>query len=276
MSKAHLTLGSTPLADTISGKPPGFPAVNDLPQTAILLAAGSARRLKELTKTQPKCLLEVGGKSLIEHQIDALRHAGVEEIVVVTGYFAEKIEARLGDTIRSVRNEVYDRTNSLYSLSLALPFCRGGVVLTNADVLFHPSLLGRLLHSPHEDALLYEPASHLGDEEMKIRIEDGRVTALAKTLEHGTYHGENLGVLKFGATGVERLREAASRLVDEGQVNAWAPMAFDAICADQPIMAVPIGSLPWVEIDFPEDLERARNQVWPEIQGARAARAAHD
>ena len=87
-------------------KTPGFPAVTDLPQTAILLAAGSARRLGHLTRQQPKCLLEVGGRSLIEHQVDALRRAGIEEIVVVTGHDADAVRAALGDrSVSFVHND---------------------------------------------------------------------------------------------------------------------------------------------------------------------------
>ncbi len=243
------------------------------PTTAVILAAGCSRRLKELTASTPKCLLDVGGTTLLDHQVGCLRENGVERIVVVTGYFGEKIAAHLGRGAQYVRNDVFDRTNSLYSLHLALPRCAAGLVLMNADVLFHPELLRLLLSSPFADALLYEPGERLGEEEMKVRVQDGRVTALAKTLEAGTYHGENLGVLKFSAEGAARLREAVRELVDAGEVNAWAPRAFDAICRDHPIHALATRSLPWIEIDFPEDLERARGTVWPRIAGQRAAGA---
>ena len=244
--------------------------MNRSPRTAILLAAGCARRLGALTEDRPKCLLDVGGRSLIEHQVATLRGLGVEEIVAVTGYFADKVEAVLGPDVRSVRNEVYDETNSLYSLNLALQVVRDGFVLANADVLFHPKLLKGLLDAPHPDALLYEPQTALGDEEMKVRIgEDGRVEAMAKTLPPGTYHGENLGVLKFSAAGAARVAQAAAALVEAGDVNAWAPKAFDAICGEHPIHAVPAEQVPWIEIDFPEDLERARRVVWPKIAADR-------
>ncbi|MFG0320311.1 MAG: NTP transferase domain-containing protein [Planctomycetota bacterium JB042] len=250
--------------------------MNRTPRTAILLAAGRARRLGALTDDRPKCLLEVGGKTLIEHQIDALRGLGVRDVVVVTGYFADRIEAMLGSSIRSVRNEVYDRTNSLYSLHLALPHVPDGFVLTNADVLFHPGLLGALLSDDAGDALLYEKGDELGDEEMKVRVEEGRVRAMAKTLPAGTYQGENLGVLKFSADGAERVRAAAAELVEAGDVNTWAPKAFDAICREFPIHAVAAGKLPWIEIDFPEDLERARREVWPAISAdLSSSRQAH-
>lgn len=241
------------------------------PRTAILLAAGCARRLGELTANRPKCLLEVGGKSLIEHQISALNSHGIKDVIVVTGYFAGMVEEVCASIARFVRNPVFDTTNSLYSLSLALPEARDGFILTNADVLFHPELLGRLVRSHHPDALLYEPNSALGEEEMKVRhTPEGRVLAMAKDLPLGTYQGENLGVVKFSADGVTRLAREVERLVGSGDVNAWAPKAFDAMCADHPIHAVSAAGLPWIEIDFPDDLERARTRTWPAIESRSA------
>ncbi|MFH0945206.1 MAG: phosphocholine cytidylyltransferase family protein [Planctomycetota bacterium] len=234
--------------------------------TAVLLAAGCARRLVHLTRETPKCLLDVGGKTLIRHQLDAMRACGVDQFIVVVGFWAEKIRNHLGDSVRYVLNEVYDSTNSLYSLSLALPHVTGGMVLTNADVLFHPKLLSRLVTSPHPDALLYEPGEQLGAEEMKVRLEGARVTAMSKSMEPGTYHGENLGVLKFSAEGVRRLRAATDELIGKNELNAWAPMATDAICKEYPVHGISSGLLPWIEVDFPADLERARKLVWPRIK----------
>lgn len=241
--------------------------MHEPPRTAILLAAGSAKRLKELTRDRPKCLLEVGGKTLLDHQLSAMRSVGIDEFVIVTGYFAEAVErAAAGPGVRFVRNPIYDRTNSIYSLHLALPSVRAGFVLTNADVLFHPRLLARLIHDGAPDALLMEPNRELGDEEMKVRVEAGRVRELAKDLTRGNYDGENLGVLKFSAPGARRLVGEVTRLIEAGEVNAWAPRAFSAMCGDHEIGVVPTAGLPWIEIDFPEDLERARRTTWPRIE----------
>jgi choline kinase len=242
--------------------------VNEAPRTAILLAAGSAKRLLDLTASRPKCLLDVGGSTLLEHQIRSLRRVGIDDIVVVTGYRAEMIENGYGADARFVRNPIFDTTNSLYSLHLALSEVRGGFVLANADVLFHPDLLARLVSSPHPDALLYERNPNLGDEEMKVRVVDGDVKALDKNLPPGSYDGENLGVVKFSARGAERLAIEVGKLVDDGQVNAWAPRAFHAMCGDHPIRAIATAGLPWIEIDFPADLVRAREQIWPLLERA--------
>lgn len=243
------------------------------PPTAILLAAGRARRLGSITDGLPKCLLEVGGRTLIEHQIAALREAGVRRIVVVTGYYAERVTTVCGRDVVSVENTIYDRTNSLYSLSLALQHGREGFVLTNADVLFDPELLRRLVDSPHADALLYEPNLLLGDEEMKVRLDGDTVTAMSKDLPAGSFHGENLGVLKFSAAGYRALAPVVRTLIAQNDVNAWAPKAFDTLCRDFPLHAVPTTGLPWIEIDFPADYDRAREITWPRIAARRGQRA---
>lgn len=238
-------------------------------KTAILLAAGRARRLGSLTDNRPKCLLEVGDRTLIEHQVDSLRRVGVERFVVVVGYRAEQVRRACGKGVEYVRNDAFATTNSLYSLGLAMDRVSGGFVLTNADVLYDPELLSRLLDSRHKDALLFEPGVDLGDEEMKVRISaEGRVTAMAKSLRRGEYSGENLGVLKFSDAAVERLRPIVQDLLrdPENARSAWAPRAFDTFCRENELMAVPTGGLPWVEIDFPDDLAHARDVVWPRIR----------
>lgn len=242
------------------------------PTTAILLAAGCSRRLGALTETRPKCLLEVGGRSLIEHQLDAMRAAGVERFVIVTGYLADKVRATCGhQDVEYVQNDDYATTNSLYSLGLALARGAGGFVLTNADVLFDPELLIRLLRAPGPDALLFEPGEALGDEEMKVRVSpQGTVEAMAKSLPAGGYHGENLGVLKFSADAHARLTPIVDALLAENQANAWAPKAFDRLSQEHPIQAISSRGLPWIEIDFPEDLARAREVVWPRIRARQA------
>ena len=246
------------------------------PTTAILLAAGRARRLGSLTDDRPKCLLDVGGRTLIQHQLQALRAVGVTRVVVVTGYFADMVEAECGPGVTYVHNEIFDRTNSLYSLEMALHHGADGFFLTNADVLFDPALLRRLASTPHPDALLYEPARDLGEEEMKVRLQGDRVCAMSKELDKGTYHGENLGVLRFSRDGYRRLEPFVRRLVVGNEATAWAPLAFDAFSREHPLHAVSSEGSPWIEIDFPEDLERARTVVWPRIASGRAVADARE
>ncbi len=232
---------------------------------ALILAAGRGNRMLRLTKTEPKCMLEVGGKSLVRRQVDVLRDLGIRDITVVGGYARDALQAHLGDGFRMVHNEDYATTNSLYSFWLGLRELRGEFIVLNADVLFHPALLGRLIRCPYPDALLAEFADSLGDEEMKIKVEDGYLVDIDRALPDGEYDGENLGIVKFSDESRQVLSEVVGRLVAEGNQRADFPLVTKTLLARRRIRVLGTEGLPWIEVDFPEDLERARREIMPRL-----------
>ena len=99
---------------------------------AIILAAGEGTRLRPHTLDRPKCLVELSGKPLLLHQVDALHATGVDDIVVVTGYRADQIES-LG--FSTINNPAYDRTNMVKSLMCASSLLDGSddILICYAD-----------------------------------------------------------------------------------------------------------------------------------------------
>lgn len=239
---------------------------------AIILAAGRGRRLGSLTDEQPKCLLPVGSASLIEHQLEALAAQGVGPVVAVTGYRAEEVCARVRGRATCLINPRHAETNSLYSLWLAREHARQGFVLLNADVLFDPEILARVLASAHPEALAVERRSRFEAEEMKVELAGERILAMSKKLEPSRSHAENLGVLKFSAEGARVLFAKMEELLAADGEKEMVPYAFNALAPAYPLHGVPVEGLPWVEIDFVDDLQRAREEVWPAIQARRLAR----
>ena len=92
---------------------------------ALIPAAGMGTRLGELTENTNKCLLQVGGKGIIEHSVDSLRRLGVQEVVVVTGHCSEEIARALGDRAIYVHNPLYQVTSILGSVRLARKHLEG-------------------------------------------------------------------------------------------------------------------------------------------------------
>jgi choline kinase len=244
------------------------------PGRAIILAAGKGSRLNGTVGEAPKCLLQLGGTSLIERQIQVLRDAGISEIAIVVGCQAERVRRVCGHDLTYIENVRYAQTNSLYSLWLARPLLCEAFVVLNCDVLFHPALLTDLLASRHENALLlgYREASQppYGDEEMKVKVHGGRVLDMSKEMDPAEADGENLGIVKFGARGAAALVEIMDELISGGHARSWAPRAFAAFARRHPLHAIGTRGLPWIEIDFPEDYQRARSEILPAIEnGAR-------
>src|SRR5215212_100579 len=235
---------------------------------AIILAAGKGTRLNGLD-LKPKCLFEVGGQTRLERQVEALREAHVNDIVIVLGFEAERIRRLYEHTASFVINSRYEETSSLYSLWLAREHLLDGFVVLNCDVLFHPQLLSRLLSSPFEDALLIDLVdknnNNLGDEEMKIKLDDGRVVDISKDMDAAEADGENVGIVKFSADGARRLVEEMDVLIAGGRLREWAPRAFREFAKRFPLHAISTAGYPWIEIDFPEDYRRAKEEVFPQI-----------
>lgn len=232
---------------------------------AIILAAGASRRMISLTANLPKCLLKIGEKSIIEHQIASLCQYGLDEIVVVTGFCEDKIRAICGDKVRYISNPRFAETNSIYSLWLVKGEAQEGFVVLNSDVLFHPLILGKLLASPYPDALTMSKQESMGEEEMKVKVNSDRVVDMNKEIPPHQADGENVGIVKFSPNGAKVLFEKMDELISQGMVNKWAPFAFQQIASYHHLYAVDIGDLPWVEIDFVEDYERAKEVIFPRI-----------
>jgi len=247
----------------------------------VILAAGRGSRLKTTAGDKPKCLVRLGGLTLLERQIQALRRAGIDDIVVVVGCQAERVRRSSGAGVRYVENSRFAETNSLYSLWTARRLLYSGFVVLNCDVLFHPALLDELLATHHDAALLIDDrrrnlpgAVPLGDEEMKIKVRDGLVVDMSKTLPPEDADGENLGIVKFGPASAPALVGILDRIVDAGGLRDWAPRAFREFAECHPLHALSAGDRPWIEIDFPEDYRRAVQVVLPAIvDGDRADRA---
>jgi choline kinase len=233
---------------------------------AIILAAGKGSRLDESAETV-KCLLKFGSLTLIERQCEYLRERGINEISVVVGFEAERIRRTCGPKIEYIENPIFVKTNSLYSLWLARHLFSDGFVVLNSDVLFHPQLLTDLLTARHEDALLvsYREEIVYGDEEMKVKVQGGRILDISKDMDPAEADGENVGIVKFGAMGARLLKEQIDTLVENGPLRSWAPLAFLEFAKRRPLHVIGTRGFPWIEIDFPEDYRRAQEEIFPQI-----------
>jgi choline kinase len=244
----------------------------------VILAAGKGSRLNGTAGDKPKCLVEAGGITLIDRQIRSLRSAGIDDIVVVVGYQADRVRAACGPAVTYVENSRFAETNSLYSLWTARALLYEGFVVLNCDVLFHPALLDDLLATHHDAALLIayrEPGQvPYGDEEMKVRVRGGRVVDMSKAMDPAEADGENLGIVKFGPASAPLLIETLDRLVAAGGDRDWAPRAFTAFAQERPLYALGTNGFPWIEIDFPEDYQRAVRDVLPALHETPAPAAA--
>ncbi len=232
---------------------------------ALILAAGRGSRLGKKSEDVPKCLLEVGRRPIVEHQLETLADAGVGPVGMVLGYCADEIKEVVGIRAEYILNPRWKTTNSLYSFWLARDWIRGPVLVLNSDLLFDPQIIERLL-KVKGDAIAYDSSSGDGGEQMKVRVEDGHLADMSKTLPAEEISGENVGILCLTEETARQLIGEAGRIVESGEEKLWLGSAVSAFAKQRQIKVVDVAGLPWGEIDFSYDLDRVRKEVWPEIR----------
>lgn len=235
---------------------------------AIILAAGLGSRLGGGV---PKCLVEVGGRPLLHHQIESLRAVGLTDVTVVVGFGHDRVRLAASGGLNWVMNERYATTNSLYSFWLARRPAADDVLLLNGDVLFPLQVLERLLFAPGS-AVAFDSGSGTEPEHMKVALHEGRLTSMSKVLPPACTRGENLGILRLTAAAAAAAFAAADALVSGGADADWVASAVNVAASAHQIRGVDMAGLPWIEIDFPGDLLTARSSVWPRIEALTAAR----
>jgi L-glutamine-phosphate cytidylyltransferase len=229
---------------------------------AVILAAGNGSRLGA---GLPKCLLELERRPLLHHQLEALEAAGVDRVTVVVGYLAPKVRDVLPAWVNVVENRRYALTNSLYSFMLARHRPADDLILLNGDVLCHPAV-HRFLAATNRSTVAFDSTSGTDPEHMKLAISGGRLLRMSKTLPVADSAGENVGLLRLTRDAARAAFDAADLLVASGRRRDWVASAINMIASDHPLHCLDIASVPWVEIDFPADLECARSEVLPAIE----------
>jgi choline kinase len=244
--------------------------------TGLVLAAGIGKRLAPLTEERPKGLIELGGRSLLARLLDGLVAAGVEETVLVVGYRQEMIRAALGPSrrgmpLRYAVNPEFEKGPRLSLWAGHAEFLRDDVVLVDGDVLFAPPLLERVVRAAEPNVFLGEPDFVDTGEEINLYQAGDRVVGLRRGVSGppaAPYEtrGEWVGFVKVGRAAGATLVATLDAMIRQGHVDGDYEVALDALLNVHPFVMCPTAGLPWVEIDFPQDLQAAETEVLPRME----------
>ncbi len=225
---------------------------------AIILAAGVGRRFGEALSGQPKALLEVEGETLLVRLIRQLRLAGVEEIVVVAGFGIEAIRGAVDSRVQVLLNPDYER-GAILSLYTAREFFGRDLLVMDADVFGPDEMLTRLVDSPKESCFLLDGRAEASGEEQMLHVRGDRVWDIARD-PRGEYDllGESVGFLKVSAAASPKLLELLAARVEGGEIDLEHEEVYPDFLEQTAVGFERVDDLAWTEIDFPEDLERAR------------------
>lgn len=253
---------------------------------AIILSAGQGSRLLPMTESLPKCLLPLTAMTVLEWQIRRLVECGIDDIVVVTGFYSDKVEERLaalrsaGVNVRALYNPFFKVADNLGSCWLARDEMQGDFVLVNGDTIFETSVLKKLLaEATAPITLAIDHKDRYDADDMKVQLDGGRLLAVGKDLPLDQVDGESIGMLRFTAQGGALFRDALEAAMRQPQgTSSWYLRVIGAIAKEGHVATVSIQGHEWGEIDYPVDLQNARRLTrgWfvQEAQAADAVTAA--
>jgi choline kinase len=244
---------------------------SQLPQ-CVILAAGASTRLRPLTDSKPKCLLEIEKKSLLERTIENVLDAGVREIAIVIGYRGEMIREFVKRNfpqihIRFILNPDYTKTNNAYSLLLAKRFFENkegnvssSLILLDSDILFSSKLLPLLLSNPLQDRVAVRVSGEHSEEEIRVKADGYRnIVLIGKETPLNETYGESIGIEVFSAETTARLFMILEQRVKSGvgRTEFYEASFQEMINHGTQLKAIDVSAFPAMEIDTVEDLQRA-------------------
>ena len=224
---------------------------------AIILAAGQGKRLQIKT---PKPLIKINDKPLIIRLIEQFKRIGINEIIVVIGCESEVLEEALAPSgVKTVFNPFYACSDNLVSFWVGQSMISDDCIVSHSDIIMEDVLLDTLFAAGGDIVLPVDTAS-LDEESMKLKVVDGKVEALSKTIPLEEASGESAPLMKFSRCAVQKLKELTIKAVSEGGYYRF----FDSIVYELiqtqnfSVNILDITGTKWTEIDTPENLKNAK------------------
>ena len=241
---------------------------------AIMLAAGFGERLEQGPDAPPKILLQFGGKSLLQRHADILRCLGFDELVLGVGNKAGMIRQEIRDLgiggfVRTVDCPEFAKGAPYTMWGLRAEF-DGAAVFMDGDVLYDHRLMARLCEAPHETCFAMDRNIRPSDDPVKICFRDGAIVDFHKVPDRPyDEFAEWIGFLKLSAGMARRVEGALRPYIESGRGDFIYEEAFrDLMYAGEPDLfgTVDVTGLPWTEIDYPSDIEYARDVIFPQLE----------
>ena len=244
---------------------------------AIILSAGQGSRLGHLTSDRPKCLIDFGGRTLLDRQLDTLEANAVHEAVVVTGFHDELVEAAIarrsgGPTVTTVYNPFYKVADNTGSLFMARGHLAGECLVWNGDTLVSNALMAKVVDNSQTGiCVTIDRKDRYDEDDMKVVEAEGRLKEIGKRISEGV-NAESIGLLAFRSGGAEQFASAIDRAMrtPEG-TTIWYLRVINHIAQGGDVWTLDISGEEWGEVDFPEDVEGARRLVRSWDDGRAAA-----
>lgn len=241
-------------------------------QKAIILAAGIGKRLNNLTKNIPKCLLPIdSGSVLLDYSLEALRETNIKEIIFVSGFAYEKLEKYIESkwnkrfSIKFIFNDKYNEYNNIYSAYLAKDLWDDETVLLNSDIIFNPGIIAGLKQRAQSleagakaSYLVVDSTKQIALEDMKVELDEyGHIKRINKNLKVESSFGEYIGIAYLRRLERIRFLESLEKNIEKKNFDLYYEDALDQILDIASVFPYSTGDMLWTEVDTVEDYKRA-------------------
>lgn len=233
---------------------------------AIILNSGVGRRMGNLTKDKPKCLVNISeNETILSRQLDILRKNKISDVIITTGPFEEKIKGHISKRfsdihITYVNNPLYDKTNYIYSMNLLdEKLIDEDILLLHGDLVFEEKVVKKILKSKFYNAVLINKVSELPEKDFKGRVIDDEVKQISIDI-----FNENcyflLPLYKFTKNDFEKWLDKINLYVNQGEINVYAENALNQLLKSESIRvkSVYFEDEICLEVDDLNDLDKAR------------------
>jgi choline kinase len=226
-----------------------------------VLAAGVGTRISRIAQGKPKCLLEMGGRTLIRQMVDRMHRFGLDDITLVTGYKHEMIERELGDRVAYRHNPFYHVTNSIASLWFARDLLQGDVLISNGDLFYEDSLLEAALADRREVVMLAD-TTRIKGADYRFQFDGDRIAGYGKEIPDEATDGEYVGIASIRASFLPQFSRRLEELIAQQETGKWwEDVLYSYIPQGVPIRYRDVAGSFWAEVDYVEDYERILSWV---------------
>jgi len=237
----------------------------------MLISAGIARRMYPLTRETPKCLLRIHDDlTILDIQLCELKKIPVQKIYIIVGFKAKMISDYVSKNypelpIEFIYNPFFEVSNNLASVWLALKNIRTDLITINGDDVFSIDIIAKLIKAKGDIVVTLSQKNSYDDDDMKVRLHNGILTDIGKTIIPSHADAESIGIIKYTQKGLALFKETLDSLIEanHGAINMFYLEAIDDLAKrTSAIKTTIVDQSQWYEFDFPEDIETIKRNIF--------------
>ena len=234
---------------------------------ALIFNSGIGKRMGELTKHSPKCMVKLkNGETIFERQLRLLNDVGIKDVVITTGPYEEQLKevaskkAYQNMHFTFVHNDKYDQTNYIYSFYLAKEFLDDDFLMLHGDLVFNKKLLLAIINDPHQSTCLINKKIPLPEKDFKGRIVDNKLKEVSiHIFDDNCYTFQPL--YKLTKNDLKVWMDKVEEFVLADNVNVYAENALNEVSDKLDIFPISYEKYYINEIDNVDDYEKVSSEI---------------